>query len=249
MALILDAKRGDIGSTAEHYAREVFSRYGAHAVTVNPYLGGDSVMPYFALGGAVIALCRTSNPGSADLQSLDCGGEPLYVRVARMVADEWVQHGECGLVVGATFPDELAVGARGRRRPPDPRAGRRCATRRRGGGRAGRRDDRRPGADRQQLAIDPLRVGRRRLRGRREGRHDRGACRAHRDPPQSGYLPLRSRCVRPGQQHGRRWPSSSSSWVRRMRRSRVVVMTSHVIATQRRTGALDASAPRRRYRA
>ena len=65
--------------------------------------------PYFALGGAVIALCRTSNPGSADLQSLDCGGEPLYVRVARMVAGEWVQHGECGLVVGATFPGELAV--------------------------------------------------------------------------------------------------------------------------------------------
>ncbi|HEX4982025.1 MAG TPA: orotidine-5'-phosphate decarboxylase [Ilumatobacteraceae bacterium] len=109
VALILDAKRGDIGSTAEHYAREAFARYGAHAVTVNPYLGGDSVMPYFALGGAVIALCRTSNPGSADLQSLDCGGEPLYVRVARMVADQWVQNGECGLVVGATFPGELAV--------------------------------------------------------------------------------------------------------------------------------------------
>jgi orotidine-5'-phosphate decarboxylase len=109
VALILDAKRGDIGSTAEHYAREAFSRYGAHAVTVNPYLGGDSVVPYFALGGAVLALCRTSNPGSADLQSLDCDGEPLYVRVARMVADEWAQHGECGLVVGATFPDELAA--------------------------------------------------------------------------------------------------------------------------------------------
>jgi orotidine-5'-phosphate decarboxylase len=109
VALILDAKRGDIGSTAEHYAREAFTRYGAHAVTVNPYLGGDSVMPYFALGGAVIALCRTSNPGSADLQSLDCGGEPLYVRVAWMVAGEWTRHGECGLVVGATFPDELAA--------------------------------------------------------------------------------------------------------------------------------------------
>jgi orotidine-5'-phosphate decarboxylase len=109
VALILDAKRGDIGSTAEHYAREAFSRYGAHAVTVNPYLGGDSVLPYFALGGAVIALCRTSNAGSADLQSLDCGGEPLYVRVARMVADRWAEHGECGLVVGATYPDELGV--------------------------------------------------------------------------------------------------------------------------------------------
>ncbi|HSH11977.1 MAG TPA: orotidine-5'-phosphate decarboxylase [Ilumatobacter sp.] len=107
VTLILDAKRGDIGSTAEHYAREAFDRYGAHAVTVNPYLGGDSVVPYFAHGGAVIALCRTSNPGGDDLQSLDCGGKPLYIRVAEMIAGEWAQHGECGLVVGATYPDEL----------------------------------------------------------------------------------------------------------------------------------------------
>ncbi|HSJ92196.1 MAG TPA: orotidine-5'-phosphate decarboxylase [Ilumatobacter sp.] len=107
VTLILDAKRGDIGSTAEHYAREAFGRYGAHAVTVNPYLGGDSVIPYFAHGGGVIALCRTSNPGGDDLQSLECGGEPLYLRVARLVADEWSRHGECGLVVGATYPDEL----------------------------------------------------------------------------------------------------------------------------------------------
>ena len=107
VTLILDAKRGDIGSTAEHYAREAFGRYGAHAVTVNPYLGGDSVLPYFAHGGGVIALCRTSNPGGDDLQSLECGGEPLYVRVARLVADVWSEHGDCGLVVGATYPDEL----------------------------------------------------------------------------------------------------------------------------------------------
>jgi orotidine-5'-phosphate decarboxylase len=107
VTLILDAKRGDIGSTAEHYAREAFGRYGAHAVTVNPYLGGDSVVPFFAHGGGVIALCRTSNPGGDDLQSLDCGGAPLYVRVAEMVAGEWAAHGECGLVVGATYPDEL----------------------------------------------------------------------------------------------------------------------------------------------
>lgn len=107
VTLILDAKRGDIGSTAEHYAREAFGRYGAHAVTINPYLGGDSVAPYFAHGGGVIALCRTSNPGGDELQSLDCGGEPLYLRVARLVADEWSRHGECGLVVGATYPDEL----------------------------------------------------------------------------------------------------------------------------------------------
>lgn len=107
VTLILDAKRGDIGSTAEHYAREAFGRYGAHAVTANPYLGGDAVMPFFEHGGGVIALCRTSNPGGDDLQSLDCGGQPLYVRVAEMVANEWSRHGECGLVVGATYPGEL----------------------------------------------------------------------------------------------------------------------------------------------
>ena len=107
VTLILDAKRGDIGSTAEHYAREAFGRYAAHAVTVNPYLGGDSVVPFFAHGGGVIALCRTSNPGGDDLQALDCDGRPLYLRVAEMVADEWTRHGECGLVVGATHPDEL----------------------------------------------------------------------------------------------------------------------------------------------
>jgi orotidine-5'-phosphate decarboxylase len=104
ITLILDAKRGDIGSTAEHYAREAFDRYAAHAVTVNPYLGADSVVPFFAHGGGVLALCRTSNPGGDDLQSLDCGGRPLYIRVAEMVAREWAEH---GLVVGATYPDEL----------------------------------------------------------------------------------------------------------------------------------------------
>ena len=108
LTVILDAKRGDIGSTAEHYAREAFDRYGAHAVTVNPYLGTDSALPYFEHGGGVIALCRTSNAGGDDLQALDCGGEPLYVRTARMVADRWSRHGDCGLVVGATYPDELA---------------------------------------------------------------------------------------------------------------------------------------------
>jgi orotidine-5'-phosphate decarboxylase len=107
VTLILDAKRGDIGSTAEHYAREVFGRYGAHAATVNPYLGTDSVEPYFAHGGGVIALCRTSNPGGGDVQALDCGGEPLYIRVAEMVARRWASLGDCGLVVGATYPDEL----------------------------------------------------------------------------------------------------------------------------------------------
>jgi orotidine-5'-phosphate decarboxylase len=109
VTLILDAKRGDSGSTAEHYAREVFGRYHAHAATVNPYLGRDAVAPFFAHGGGVIALCRTSNPGGADFQSLDCEGQPLYVRVAETIAKEWTNDGECGLVVGATYPDELRV--------------------------------------------------------------------------------------------------------------------------------------------
>lgn len=108
VTLILDAKRGDIGSTARHYAEEAFGRYGAHAVTVNPYLGTDSVAPYFEYGGGVIALCRTSNPGGADIQALVADGQPVYAHVARMVADDWSTRGDCGLVVGATYPSELA---------------------------------------------------------------------------------------------------------------------------------------------
>lgn len=108
VTVILDAKRGDIGSTAEHYAREAFGRYAAHAVTVNPYLGTDSVLPFFEHGGGVIALCRTSNPGGDDVQSLVADGRPLYAHVAEMVATTWTRHGDCGLVVGATYPPEMA---------------------------------------------------------------------------------------------------------------------------------------------
>jgi len=108
VTLILDAKRNDIGSTAEHYAREAFDRYAAHAVTVNPYLGTDSVEPFFNLGGGVIALCRTSNPGGDDFQSLVADGKPVYAHVAERVANEWSKLGDCGLVVGATYPTELA---------------------------------------------------------------------------------------------------------------------------------------------
>ena len=107
--VVLDAKRGDIGSTAEQYAREVFERYDADAVTVSPYMGFDSVEPLLAHPGrGVILLCRTSNPGGADLQSLDVGGERLYERVARLAAGPWNRGGELGLVVGATVPAELA---------------------------------------------------------------------------------------------------------------------------------------------
>ena len=113
VVLILDAKRGDIGPTAEQYASEAFDRYGADAVTVNPYLGTDSVEPFLRHGngsrrdGGVFVLCRTSNPGSGDFQMLDVGGVPLYLDVARRVADDWNRIGDCGLVVGATYPDEL----------------------------------------------------------------------------------------------------------------------------------------------
>ena len=111
--LILDAKRGDIGPTAEQYAREAFDRYGAHVVTVNPYLGYDSIVPFLRHPGydghGVFVLCRTSNPGGGDFQSLEVDGEPLYQRVARTVAGTWSPNGECGLVVGATYPRELAA--------------------------------------------------------------------------------------------------------------------------------------------
>jgi orotidine-5'-phosphate decarboxylase len=111
--VILDAKRGDIGSTAQHYVSEAFDRYGADAVTVNPYLGRDSVQPFLDRADkGVIVLCRTSNPGARDLQDLIVpdgigGGRPLYRHVAQLVAREWNANGNCALVVGATYPDEL----------------------------------------------------------------------------------------------------------------------------------------------
>ena len=107
--VILDAKRGDIGSTAERYAAEAFDRYRADAVTVNPYLGRDSVQPFLDRADkGVVLLCRTSNPGARDFQDLDCGGRPLYQHVAETVARDWNRHRNCLLVVGATWPQELA---------------------------------------------------------------------------------------------------------------------------------------------
>lgn len=106
--VILDAKRGDIGSTAQNYAAEAFDRYGADAVTVNPYLGRDSVQPFLDRAGrGVVVLCRTSNPGAGDLQDLVVDGRPLYQHVAAKVAREWNAHGNCLLVVGATWPAQL----------------------------------------------------------------------------------------------------------------------------------------------
>ncbi len=110
--VIADAKRGDIGNTAARYAAAIFETYGCDAVTVNPYLGYDAVAPFLAYRErGVLLLCRTSNPGARDLQDLPvqaAGGqsEPLYEVVARLV-QSWNEAGNCGLVVGATYPQEL----------------------------------------------------------------------------------------------------------------------------------------------
>jgi orotidine-5'-phosphate decarboxylase len=107
--VILDAKRGDIGSTAEQYAAEVFERYRADAVTLSPFMGFDSIAPYLAYEGkGAILLCRTSNEGGADLQGQRLAdGELLFERVARLASSAWNRGGQLGLVVGATFPAEI----------------------------------------------------------------------------------------------------------------------------------------------
>ena len=113
--VILDAKRGDIGSTAAQYAVEAFERYGADAVTLNPYMGRDSADPFLQYNDrGCVFLCHTSNPGARDFQELTVpdgsgGGEPLYQRIARTIAGAWNADGNCALVVGATFPEELKV--------------------------------------------------------------------------------------------------------------------------------------------
>ncbi|HSB22349.1 MAG TPA: orotidine-5'-phosphate decarboxylase [Burkholderiaceae bacterium] len=108
--VILDAKRGDIGSTAEQYAREAFERYQADAVTLSPFLGYDSIEPYMKYDGkGLILLCRTSNLGGADLQAQRLhSGELLYEHIARLAQGEWNHTGQLGLVVGATAPAEIA---------------------------------------------------------------------------------------------------------------------------------------------
>ena len=110
--IILDAKRGDIGSTAEQYAIEAFERYGADAVTLSPFMGFDSVAPYLKHAGkGAFLLCRTSNPGGDDFQNqrlADLAGEPLlYEHVAALAQGPWNLNGQLGLVVGATYPLEI----------------------------------------------------------------------------------------------------------------------------------------------
>lgn len=108
--VILDAKRGDIGATAEQYAREAFDRYQADAVTLSPFLGLDSIEPYMKYDGkGLILLCRTSNPGGSDLQAqVLADGQSLYEHIARLASGPWNAGGQIGLVVGATYPGELA---------------------------------------------------------------------------------------------------------------------------------------------
>ena len=110
--VILDAKRGDIGSTAAQYAIEAFERYGADAVTLSPFMGFDSVQPYLAYHGkGAFLLCRTSNPGGDDFQAQRLSsveGEPLlYEHIAKLVQGPWNTNGQLGLVVGATYPAEI----------------------------------------------------------------------------------------------------------------------------------------------
>jgi orotidine-5'-phosphate decarboxylase len=108
--VILDSKRGDIGNTAERYAIEAFERYGADAVTVNPYLGGDALEPFLRHADkGVLILCRTSNAGARDLQELTVGAARLFEVVAQLTAQRWNARGNCGLVVGATAPADLAA--------------------------------------------------------------------------------------------------------------------------------------------
>ena len=110
--VILDAKRGDIGATAEQYAIEAFERYGADAVTLSPFMGFDSVQPYLKHHGkGAFLLCRTSNPGGDDLQNqrlASVDGQPLlYEHIAKLAQGPWNVNGQLGLVVGATYPAEI----------------------------------------------------------------------------------------------------------------------------------------------
>ncbi len=110
--IILDAKRGDIGSTAEQYAKEAFERYGADAITLSPFMGFDSLQPYLKYHGkGAFLLCRTSNPGGDDLQNqrlASVEGQPLlYEHIAKLAQGPWNLNGQLGLVVGATYPTEI----------------------------------------------------------------------------------------------------------------------------------------------
>ncbi len=106
--IIVDAKRADISNTNDGYVRSIFEELRADATTVHPYLGSEALRPFLdQRRKAIFVLCRTSNPGAGELQDLVVEGEPLYLRLARTVADEWTAEATLGLVVGATYPAEL----------------------------------------------------------------------------------------------------------------------------------------------
>jgi|SRR3989344_1027611 len=108
LPVILDAKRADIGETSEKYVQEVFDSFEADAATVNPYLGKDSLLPFLQRREkGVIVLCRTSNKGAKDFQDLPINGEPLYMHVAKEIVSWHKEFGNCLMVVGATWPEEL----------------------------------------------------------------------------------------------------------------------------------------------
>lgn len=107
-AVILDAKRADIGSTNAGYVTAAFDQLGADAVTVHPYLGGEALAPFLERNEKLVfVLARTSNPGAGEFQDLVADGVPLYRYVARTIAGNWNAAGNCGLVVGATYPEEM----------------------------------------------------------------------------------------------------------------------------------------------
>lgn len=109
VVIILDAKRADIGSTNAGYVTYAFDYLKADAITLHPYLGREALQPFLDREDkACVILCRTSNPGAAELQDLDVHGEPLYRTVARKIASDWNTHGNCMIVAGATYPHELA---------------------------------------------------------------------------------------------------------------------------------------------
>jgi orotidine-5'-phosphate decarboxylase len=106
--IILDSKRADIGNTNEQYAKSVFDYLRADAITVHPYMGGESLKEFFARKEkGIFVMCKTSNPGADEFEDLDAGGQPLYLHVAHSFAEKWNGNGNCGLVVGATYPADI----------------------------------------------------------------------------------------------------------------------------------------------
>jgi orotidine-5'-phosphate decarboxylase len=107
--IILDAKRGDIGNTNQGYVQFAFDYLGADAITIHPYFGHEAIQPFLdCKDKGIIVMCRNSNPGAGEFQDLNVDGQPLYARIAAAVRDTWNANGNCLLVVGATYPKEMA---------------------------------------------------------------------------------------------------------------------------------------------